>query len=359
MVIDVQKSFPGGIRVECKLELPTEGASITVLFGPSGAGKTTILRCVAGLERADRGAIRFGDEIWFDSTRGIDLPPQRRRAGLLFQDYALFPHLTVAANLAYGLGELPAGERQRRVEETLGLLRLETLAQRRPGQLSGGEKQRVALGRALAPRPRVLLLDEPLSALDAPTREALRSELRRLLARLALPTLLVTHDRTEALALGDRIAVISEGRLRQVGPIEDVFSRPADLEVARAVGVETVLNARVVDRHGEGLATIEVGGVRLTAMDPGGVEDAVFACIRAEEVVLERGPVGQVSARNRLFGTVSSVTLEGPLVRIALDCGFPLAAVVTRQACRDLAIKEGERLTAFVKSPSVHLIARG
>ena len=359
VVIEVEKTFAGGPRIECALELPADGGSVMVLFGPSGAGKTTILRCVAGLERPDRGTIRFRDEIWFDSTGGIDLSPQRRRAGLLFQDYALFPHLSVAANIAYGLGALTDAERRTRVRETLALLQLDGLAARRPSQLSGGEKQRVALGRALAPRPRVLLLDEPLSALDAPTRQILRSDLRRLLALLAMPTLLVTHDRTEALALGDRIAVISEGRLRQVGPIEDVFSRPVDVEVARAVGVETVLNARVVDRHGEGLMTIAVGEVRLTAVDPGGVEGAVFACIRAEDVVLERGPMGQVSARNRLQGSVSSVTPEGPLVRVVLDCGFALAAVVTRQACRELDIKEGERLTAFVKSPSVHLIGRG
>jgi molybdate transport system ATP-binding protein len=358
VVIEVEKAFPGGPRIECALELPSDGASVTVLFGPSGAGKTTVLRCVAGLERPDRGAIRFRDETWFDSERGIDLPPQQRRAGLLFQDYALFPHLTVAANIAYGLGQLTNVERRQRVRETLALLQLELLADRRPSQLSGGEKQRVALGRALAPRPRVLLLDEPLSALDAPARETLRSELRRLLTHFAQPTLLVTHDRIEALALGDRMAVIFAGRLRQVGAIEDVFSRPADLEVARAVGVETVVKARVVDRHDEGLVTIEVGEVLLTALDPGGIEDAVFACIRAEEVVLERGPVGQVSARNRLEGRVFSVAPEGPLVRIFLDCGFALAAVVTRQACRDLEIREGERLTAFVKSPSVHLIAR-
>jgi molybdate transport system ATP-binding protein len=359
VVIEFERAFPGGPRIACALELPTSGASVTVLFGPSGAGKTTILRCVAGLERPDRGTIRFAEETWFDSGRGIDVPPQRRRAGMLFQDYALFPHLTVAANLAYGLDELTAVERRQRVDETLALLRLEGLAHRRPIQLSGGEKQRVALGRALAPRPRVLLLDEPLSALDAPARDILRSELRRLLARLAQPTLLVTHDRTEALALGDRMAVICDGRLRQVGPIEDVFGRPVDLDVARAVGVETVLSGRVVGRHGEGLVTVEVAQALLTAVDPGGVEGAVFACIRAEEVVLERGPIGQVSARNRLEGTVSSATPEGPLVRVVLDCGFPLAAVVTRQACRDLDIKEGERLTAFVKSPSVHLIGRG
>ena len=358
-MIQIEKAFAGGPRIECALELPAEGGSVTVLFGPSGAGKTTILRCVAGLERPDRGTIRFGDEVWFDSQRGIDLPPQRRRAGLLVQDYALFPHLTVAANVAYGLGTLDAAARRQRVAETLRLLRIEALAERRPSQLSGGEKQRVALGRALAPQPRVLLLDEPLSALDAPTRESLRSELRRLLAGLSRPTLLVTHDRIEALALGDRIAVISEGRLRQVGPIEDVFSRPADLGVARAVGVETVLSARVVDRPSEGLVTVQVGQTLLTAVDPGDLDGAAFACIRAEDVVLERGPTGQVSARNRLEGSVSSVTPEGPLVRVLLDCGFALAALVTRQACRDLGIVEGERLTAFIKTPSVHLIGRG
>jgi molybdate transport system ATP-binding protein len=358
VIIQIEKAFPGRPGMECTLELPADGA-VTVLFGPSGAGKTTILRCLAGLLRPDRGTIRLQDETWFDSAQAIDLPPQKRRVGLLFQDYALFPHLNVAANVAYGLAGLDAADRARRVAETLAMLRLDGFAERRPEQLSGGERQRVALARALAPQPRVLLLDEPLSALDAPTRESVRTDLRRLLTGLRRPTLLVTHDRIDALALGDRIAVISEGRLRQVGAIEDVFSRPADLGVARAVGVETVLHARVVDRPSEGLVTVQVGPAVLTAVDPGGIEGAVFACIRAEDVVLERGPIGQVSARNRLPGTVTAVTPEGPLVRVRLDCGFPLSALVTRQACRDLGIVEGEDLTAFVKTPSVHLIARG
>ena len=358
-MIQIEKAFPGGPRIECALSLPAEGGSVTVLFGPSGAGKTTILRCVAGLERPDRGTIRFGDDVWFDSARGIDVPPQRRRAGLLVQDDALFPHLSVASNVGYGLGALDTAARRQRVAETLALLRIESLADRRPAQLSGGEKQRVALGRALAPRPRVLLLDEPLSALDAPTREVLRSDLRGLLAGLSRPTLLVTHDRLDALALGDLMAVIADGRLRQVGPIEDVFSRPADLGVARAVGVETVVSARVVAGPSEGLVTVQVGATLLTAVDPGNVGEAVLACIRAEDVVLERGPIGQVSARNRLEATVSSVTPEGPLVRVLLDCGFALSALVTREASRDLGIVEGERLTAFVKTPSVHLIGRG
>jgi molybdate transport system ATP-binding protein len=358
VIIQIEKTFPGRPGIECTLELPADG-TVTVLFGPSGAGKTTILRCLAGLERPDRGTIRFRDETWFDSAGAIDVPPQKRRVGLLFQDYALFPHLTVAANVAYGLTSLGAADRRRRVAETVAMLRLDGFAERRPAELSGGERQRVALARALAPHPRVLLLDEPLSALDAPTRESVRSDLRRLLTGLSRPTLLVTHDRIDALALGDRIAVISEGRLRQVGAIEDVFSRPADLGVAHAVGVESVLHARVVDRPSDGLVTVQVGPAALTAVDPGGLEGAVFACIRAEDVVLERGPTGQVSARNRLEGTVTSVTPEGPLVRIRLDCGFALSALVTRQACRDLGIVEGEVLTAFVKTPSVHLIARG
>jgi molybdate transport system ATP-binding protein len=357
-VIEIEKAFPGGPSITCSLDLPEKG-SVTVLFGPSGAGKTTVLRCVAGLERPDRGAIRFGGETWFDAAGGVDLPPQRRRVGLVFQDYALFPHLAVAANVGYGLGPLGRNERRERIAEALALVRMQGLESRRPAELSGGEKQRVALARALAPRPRLLLLDEPLSALDAPTREAVRGELRRLLAGLGRPTLLVTHDRLEALALGDRMAVMVEGRLRQAGPIQDVFSRPADLDVARAVGVETVVSARVVGRGDEGLVTIEAGRARLTAVDPGGFEGDVFACIRAEEVVLERGPVGQVSARNRLDGVVVAMAAEGPLVRVGLDCGFPLAALVTRQSCRELGLAEGERVTAFVKSPSIHLISRG
>ena len=357
-MIDIEKAYAAGPTISCALELPEESA-VTVLFGPSGAGKTTVLRCVAGLERPDRGSIRFADETWFDAARGVDLPPQRRRAGLLFQDHALFPHLTVAGNVGFGLGALGAAERRDRVAEALALVLLQGFENRRPAQLSGGEKQRVALARALAPRPRILLLDEPLSALDAPTREVVRGDLRRLLSRLRRPTLLVTHDRTEALALGDRIAVMVAGRVRQVGPIEEVFSRPADVEVARAVGVETVVSARVVGRSDEGLVAIEAGGVRLTAVDSGGVDGEVFACIRAEEVILERGLVGQVSARNRLQGVVVEMAAEGPLVRVRLDCGFALAALVTRQACRELDLRPGETVHAFVKSPSVHLISRG
>ena len=358
LLADFERRFPGGATVAATLALPIDGAPVTVLFGPSGAGKTTILRCLAGLERPQRGRIAFDDGAWFDAEGGVDLPPQARRVGLLFQDYALFPHLTVAANVGYGLARRPRHEREARVEALVARFGLGPLADRRPGQLSGGQKQRVALARALAPGPRLLLLDEPLSALDAPTRAELRGQLRRLLAQAGVPTLLVTHDRLDALALGDRMAVLADGRIRQVGPIDEVFRRPADVEVARIVGVETVVAARVVGRPGEGLLAVEAGPVRLTAMDPGGLEGAVFACIKGEDVILERGPVGQVSARNRLAMRVAQVTPEGPLVRVSLDGGFPLTALVTRQAVAELGLAPGQEVVAFVKSPSVHLVPR-
>ncbi len=357
LVAAFEKTFPGGPKVAPEIRLPAEGGVVTVLFGPSASGKTTTLRCLAGLERPDRGRIELDGQLWFDADTGVFLPPQARRVGLLFQDLALFPHLTVTANVAFGLQAFPSAERERRLAATLRRLGLDELGNRRPGQLSGGQKQRVALARALAPEPCLLLLDEPLSALDAPARDELRGELRRLLLGLGIPTLLVTHDRLEALALGDRMAVLAGGRVRQVGPIDEVFSRPADVEVARVVGTETVVPARVVERR-DGLLLVEAGGAQLLALDPGGITGDVFACIRAEDVMLERGPVGRMSARNRLSGRVTAVTPRGPLVRVTLDCGFSLNALVTRPAQEELALREGEPATAIVKSPAVHVVPR-
>jgi len=354
LVAEIEKTFPGGATIAAGFTLEADTAPVTVLFGPSGAGKTTILRCLAGLERPDSGAIRFGNETWFDGARTVCLAPQARRIGYLFQDYALFPHLTVAQNIGFGVGGARA-ERRAQVARLVDVLQLHGLEGRYPPGLSGGQQQRVALARALATQPRILLLDEPLSALDAPTREPLRRELRRVLTSCGVPTLVVTHDRVEALALGDRMLVIAAGRIRQAGPVHEVFSRPADLTVARTVGVENVVPGRVIAAAG-GLVTVEAGVARVVAFDPGDVEGDVLVCIRAEEVVLERGPLPRMSARNHFSGRIIAIHAEGPLWRVTLDCGFPLAALITRPACADLALVLGETVTAVVKAISVHLI---
>jgi molybdate transport system ATP-binding protein len=351
------RRFRGGPAISAELVLPEGDGPVTVLFGPSGSGKTTVLRVLAGLDRPDEGTIRRGGEPWVDVARRLFVPARHRRIGLLSQDYALFPHLTAAENVGFGLHGLERGERHRRTVETLHLLKIEGLGHRRPSELSGGERQRVALARAVAPSPRLLLLDEPLSALDAPTREELRGELRSLLLRLGVPAVVVTHDRIEALALGDRMAVMVGGRIRQHGDVEEVFERPADAEVARCLGVDTVLAGRVTG-SADGLSVVQAHGLRLAAVDRG-LEGNVWVLLRAEDVVLERGGGARSSARNHLPVRITAVTPEGPLVRVALASGDArLSALVTRAARAELALEEGTEVVAVVKAPSIHLVPR-
>jgi molybdate transport system ATP-binding protein len=334
---------------------PSDG--ITVLFGASGSGKTTILRCIAGLEHPDSGQIRFGDEVWFDARR--NLPSRLRGVGLVPQDYALFPHLTVAGNVSYGLAGVGASRKRERVAETLDWLGLDGLEKRLPRELSGGQQQRVALARALAPRPRLLLLDEPLSALDQPTRLRLRRELRGWLKDAGVPALLVTHDRQEAAALGDDIIVMHDGRMIQHGPVDEVFSKPMSLDVADVLAVETIHPGEIVSVS-EGIATVNVCGVILQALsgDLPPETREVFVCIRAEDVSLGAAGSQLSSARNRLDCVVTEWSREGPLVRVDLDCGFPLSALLTPQSSEELGLAAGSRAIASIKAPKIHLMAR-
>ena len=358
LVAEFEKQFLDGPPIKVRLRRPVDHFSLTVLFGPSGSGKTTALRCLAGLDRPQHGYIRFGDETWFDASCGILVPPQRRQIGYLFQEYALFPHLTVERNIAYGVGCVGDAERRTRIAEITDLLGLAGLEGRYPHQLSGGQQQRVALARALVCRPRLLLLDEPLSALDLPTREQLRHELRRWLTKLAVPGIVVTHDRVETLALGDHVVVMDQGCVRQSGPPQDVFSAPVDLAVARVVGVDNIESGKVI-RMTDGLATVQVGSSELLALSGTHVNGQVCVCIRAEDVMLEKGPVArQSSARNQLAGRIRSLDREGPMVRVGIDCGFPLKALVTYQACEDMGLGDGMEVTALVKAPAIRLIPR-
>ena len=353
-----ERRFAGGPVIRAAFALPTQAPEVTVLFGPSGSGKTTVLRCLAGLDRPDEGFIRMDGEAWCEVASGRHLPPQDRSLGFVFQDGALFPHLSATGNLAYPLSGVPSSERHRRVQEMVDLLGLGGLERRRPGELSGGQRQRVALGRALIRRPRLVLMDEPLTALDRPAREALRQDLRRVFREMAIPVLLVTHDRDEAILLGDRMLMMQDGEIQQEGPPAEVFTRPRTPALAEALGIGTVVKARVLGSEG-GLVRLMAGTAELLAPDPGTgypLGEWVHACIRGEGVAVERDVHPDSSPRNRLRATITGMEPKGPLVRLHLDCGFPLEALVTTWACEDLALKQGDSVLAMIKATAIHLI---
>jgi molybdate transport system ATP-binding protein len=356
LVASFLRRYSPAVSVRADLELDAGDNRVMVLFGPSGSGKTTILRCLAGLDRPQEGFIRFGEEVWFDAAARIDRPPQRRRLAYVSQDYGLFPHLTVAQNIRFGMEGAAPPDRDR-VGTILQRMHLDGMERRFPAQLSGGERQRVALGRALARNPRLVLLDEPLAALDHPLREPMRREVRQFLRSLDVPSVVVTHDRVDALTLGDRMAVLSGGYIRQVGPVHDVFSRPVDLAVAASVGVETVVPGDIVE-SANGLVTVRVGASRIRVAQAAIIAPSVFVCIRAEDVVLDTAPRGEVSARNQLTGRVTAIQPEGGVVRVTVDCGFSLSALITRPACDELRLTGASIVTAVVKATAVHLIPR-
>ncbi len=348
LICRCRKGRASGFELAADLRIPLAESPVTVLLGPSGSGKTTLLRLIAGLERPDSGEIQFRDETWCDIARGVHLSPQRRRAGFLFQDYALFPHLTVARNVRYAA-------RRAKAKEVMEVFGLRELAKRRPREISGGQQQRVALARALAAEPALLLLDEPLAALDEATRARTRRELSRMLHASGVPALVVTHDKIEAAALGDWMVVIAGGRVRQTGTVAEVFRRPADPESAAAVGMENILAARI-ERREAGLLTLRIGPAALECVDRDDLSAVgpVWAYLRAEDVTLTRQTYSS-SARNCLPARVISVAAHGPLARVELDCGFPLAAVVTAQSAAEMKLEPGESVFAMVKAAAVHI----
>jgi len=349
LTVDVQRQFANGPLIQAALEVDLDHFGITVLFGPSGCGKTTLLRLISGLERPDGGQISLDGTAWFRGSR--ELPAHRRRVGYVFQEGALFPHLSVATNIAFGLGRDTA--QSGRVAELIRRVGLAGLEHRRPGELSGGQKQRVALARALAPKPRLVLLDEPFASLDRPAAEQLRHELRAMLKADGIPALLVTHDRAEALSLGDRMLRMEAGRIVEEGRPEDVLTGlAAELDNS---GTESVVRARVVGRR-EGLLCLEVGSVLLFAPDPGGDFSQARLCIRSEGVALERLDTQPMSARNHLSARIVELDVRGALTRVRLDCGFPLESLVTTWACRDLNLCVGDSITALVKATAIQVI---
>jgi molybdate transport system ATP-binding protein len=318
------------------------GAETLALVGPSGAGKTSVLRVVAGLARPSRGVISCSGETWFDSGRGVDVRPEDRSVGYVFQEYALFPHLTVEQNVAFGGG---------RADRLLWRLRVEHLAKVKPGELSGGERQRVAIARALARSPQVLLLDEPMAALDPHTRGSVRAELHDLLRELALPSLLVTHDFEDAAALADRVGVLAEGKLRQIGTPADLLGSPADPFVARLAGANVL--SGVAARTASGLTGILLdAGPTIFAADAG--SGRIDVVVYPWDVSLAREAPDD-SALNHVRDEIVSLTPLGNRARVRLKL---LTAEVTTASLERLELQPGDSVVASFKATQPRLLAR-
>jgi molybdate transport system ATP-binding protein len=330
---------------------------ISAIFGPSGAGKTSLLELIAGLRRAPSAMIQLDDRVLTDTTKRLFVPTHQRGIGYVPQDLALFPHLSVRQNLLYGCKSAGGANPLFNFDRVIDLLEIQPLISRGVMELSGGEKQRVALARALLASPRLLLLDEPLASLDAPLKAKIIPYLTRIRDEFHIPMLCVTHDRFEALTLADEIVVLVNGRVLQTGPVLDVFNRPANADVAKIVGVET-LQPGVVTEVNDGLAAVKIRDVILTVVAPDAATREVFACLRGEDVILQRDSGATSSVRNRLAARIVALRPEGALVRVELDAGFPLFALVTRPACVELALREGESVTALIKAPAIHLVPR-
>ncbi len=342
---------------DCALDVVLDVAAGTclALAGPSGAGKSSVLRIVAGLVRPDAGRVLCDEDVWLDTADGLDLPPERRSCGYLFQEYALFPHLNAWQNVAYALHALPRIERRTRAHSLLERFGLADKAGARPHTLSGGERQRVALARALAREPRVLLLDEPLSALDTRSRAAAARELHVMLAQLPVPTIFVTHDFAEAALFGHEVAVLDGGRTVQRGSAADLAARPASAFVADFTGAVVLTGTASAGSDGLTHVVLDGGGsVASTDRAAGRVAATVHPW---DIAVTGAGLHGAGSAQNSLEARVVSVTTIGNRVRLGLQAGQPLTAEVTTAAVDALGLVVGTAVTATFKAAATRLTA--
>jgi molybdate transport system ATP-binding protein len=337
----------------------TAGSGVTILFGPSGSGKTTVLRAIAGIIMPDAGRIALNGTVFFDSSSGICLPVQQRKIGFVFQDCALFPHMTARKNIAYGISRKQGDGTSDGIEDLIHLLGIEAIAGKFPAELSGGEQQRVALARALASQPRLMLLDEPLSAVDAGGRGRLLEEINSIQTVSGIPFIYVTHNHSEAARIGKRMILLDGGRVIQTGPPLQVFNAPASVLAAHSVGAENILAGRVVRHEREGGTTaIDVSGCLLEApYNDLPVGSQVALGIRSEDIIVARERLTRTSARNVIEGTVRQVLRDAGNSELAVDCGTVFKVSITPAAVQSMGLEPGARVFLLIKARAIHLLS--
>lgn len=355
--VDLVKSVHPSLRLDVSFEL---GAESGVLFGASGAGKTTLLRLIAGLARPDSGRLVLGGTVWFDGARRTSVPLRHRRIGMIFQEDLLFPHRDVAANIRFGLKGWGRPEAEERLRQVAGLCGVGHLLDRRPETLSGGERQRVGLARALAPRPRLLLADEPVSALDLPARHELVDRLRLIQRSESVPLLYVTHSPAEAVALGDRLFLLRDGKIEAEGPPLDVLASARGGQSEHLEDLRNVVHG-TVDRQeperGETHLRLD-GTVLVVPHHPGAPGDSVTVRVRADDILLAKEAPGGLSARNVLEGTVDRVLPRESDAEVLVRTGETVwIASVVRSAVTALGLEAGARVYLIIKARSCHVVS--
>ena len=353
---DVRKRFPG-FELDCSAEF---GAGVTALFGPSGTGKTTLLNCIAGMLSPDEGHIAVDGRTVFSSATGTVVPPEKRRFGYVFQDAALFPHMSVEGNIRYGFELTPESDREIHVDDLVELLGLAPLMGRKVTNLSGGERQRVALARALATSPRLLLLDEPLASLDARYRGTIIAYLKRVVRELRTPMVYVSHSLSEVMALAHETLVLDDGRRVAFGTPSSVLASPAVSSIADYADLENILEARVQEAAGpEGTSKIQVGDATLISPPIDGPSGgSVMVSLRAADIILSLDAPSRISARNIVRAVVAEIHEVGPQVLVYVDVGERLVAEITRGALRELDLRPGVEVYLVIKTSSIGVMGR-
>jgi molybdate transport system ATP-binding protein len=356
----IRKQFSNGDR-DFKLDADfTVPSGITILFGPSGAGKTTLLDCIAGLANPDSGRIAIGGRDYF--AEGVRVPVPQRRIGYVFQDLALFPHLNVEQNIHYGLTALAPGKRSQRTSAILESFRIAHLRDRRPGEISGGERQRVALARALVTDPCLLLLDEPLAALDVATKSRIVEDLRAWNQLHRIPILYVTHSRDEVFALGERVLVLEDGKIVAQGTPHEVMSAPRRETVAQLAGFENIFTAQVMATHeARGTMTCRIANTKVELETPlvrAEVGSTLRVAIDAGDILLASVLPAGLSARNLIPGRVLSLAQRDVIVTATVDCGVEMSVHLTLAARDALHLQPGREVWLVIKTHSCHLMAQ-